>query len=176
MTAGPAGGMAHGLYQCPSCGGPSHGPGDCRDCLAGSPAAGLIQWLPEDWRLTEPAANLAAAVNYMRHRYESACISWVYHGGQEEALLLAARIDFAVRRDGELTGDEQLARTLATPWCEPDGCPAPVCGGPHTAILVRDAELGEIAEVIVPAGASAADIEAALDYARHMYGPQEDGR
>ena len=112
----------------------------------------------------------------MRHRYESACISWVYHGGQEEALLLAARIDFAVRRDGELTGDERLARTLATPWCEPDGCPASVCGGPHTAILVRDAELGEVAEVIVPAGASAADIEAALDYARHMYGPQEGDR
>ena len=153
--------MSRGLYQCPRCGGPSGGPGDCRDCLRASPARGLIQWLPGDWRLTEPGADLAAAMNYMRRRYD------------QSAALLFARIDFAVRRDSELTPDEQLARALATPWCEPDGCPASVCGGPH--FRVEDpAYPGEVV-VIAPAGTSPADLEAALGYARHMHGePEED--
>lgn len=85
-------------------------------------------------------------------------------------LLLFARIDFAIRRDCQLTADEWLAKALATGWCYPDGCPASVCGGPHYEIQVMGAA------VIVPAGATVADIEAAVAYARHVYGEEADGR
>jgi hypothetical protein len=110
-------------------------------------------------------------------------------------LLLFARIDFAVRRDGQLTPDEELARALATPWCGPDGCPASVCGGPHTEVI-----LGPGVAVIAPpgtdpesmagllqwppepvtitlplSGVTGPNLEAALNYARHVYGqPQEE--
>jgi hypothetical protein len=65
-------GASRGLYQCPSCGGPSSEPGQCLRCLdsLGEP---LIQWPPEpDWPgftvpLTEVTpANLAAAYRYGR--------------------------------------------------------------------------------------------------------------
>jgi hypothetical protein len=85
------------------------------------------------------------------------------------ARLLFARIDFAIRRDDALTPGEALARTLATPWCYPDGCPASVCGGPHTAILLPGG-----ATVIVPPGATADEIETAVGYAAAVYGEPEE--
>lgn len=89
----------------------------------------------------------------------------------ERDLLLFARIDFAIECDSRLTPEEELARALATPWCEPDGCPAPVCGGPH--FQVEDpAHPGEVV-VIAPAGTSEEDLALALDYARHMYDDPE---
>jgi hypothetical protein len=112
--------MSHGLYQCPSCGGPSHGPGECRACLS-APAAGLIQWLPANWSsFTAPDANIAAAMNYMRARY----------GGS---------------------------------WCEPDGCPASVCGGPHVQFTLPGGSV-----VIAKPGTPAADLAAAIAYGRHL--------
>jgi hypothetical protein len=56
----------------------------------------------------------------------------------------------------------------SVPWCYPDECPASICGGPHTAILIGDAT------IIAPPTATAAEIEQALDYARHMYGEPEE--
>lgn len=51
----------------------------------------------------------------------------------------------------------------AAAWCQPDDCPAAICGGPHMTIRGEGG-----AEAVVPAGASAEDIEVALGLARAL--------
>jgi hypothetical protein len=75
--------------------------------------------------------------------------------------------------------EKRLRATLN--WCVPDGCPASVCGGPHI-------EVDEVisppllqwppapAMVVAPmTEVGEANLTAALNYARHMYGGSEQG-
>jgi hypothetical protein len=92
-------------------------------------------------------------------------------------VLLGARPQAPVRRmrTGLLVSGDTGGKWAAmadTVWCVPDGCPASICGGPHTEVN------GPGFAVIAPAGTDPEVLAGVLDYARHMYGddaaPPED--
>jgi hypothetical protein len=126
---GPVSGLSRGLFQCPGCGGPSGGPGQCRACLEASPARPLIQWPPAPVSFTVPITqasqvNIAAAFGYIQAVYARAAGQWGEALGGFTRAMEAAGWPAAGARSGrgDPTGDPPLA---LRPTAPAEGRPEP---------------------------------------------------